>query len=290
MERAGILERALRRDRAIVVAGLLAVVVASWAELLREVSAMAAMGAAAAPGAMDGMATGDAAMPAGAAMSGMAMGDMAMAAGPAAALPGHALAIGAMWAVMMAAMMLPSASPMILFYTRITGERGAGRSAAGASGVFVAGYLAVWAFFSVAAASLQIAFDRYALISPSMRATSAVLAGVVLVAAGLYQFTPAKRACLRHCRSPLEFVMLHWRPGTRGAFAMGVRHGGYCVGCCWLLMLLLFVGGVMNVAWIAGIALYVLVEKTVPAGHWVSRAAGIALIAWGVATLGAHLR
>lgn len=225
----------------------------------------------------------------GMAMEGMTMGDMAM---PGMAIPvaavwstSHALAIGAMWAVMMAAMMLPAASPMILFYTRIAGQRGATRSASGATAVFVLGYLAVWAFFSIGAAALQLAFERYALISPAMRTTSTVLAGLVLVAAGVYQFTPAKRACLRHCRSPLEFVMLHWQPGARGAFAMGVRHGAYCVGCCWLLMLLLFVGGVMNVAWIAGIALYVLVEKTVPAGHWVSRAAGVVLVLAGAATL-----
>ena len=273
MENASLLERALRRDRAIVVAGLLAVVVLAWLELLREVAAMAGMTAT-----MPGMA-----------MEGMTMGDMAM---PGMAMPvaaawstSHALAIGIMWAVMMAAMMLPAASPMILFYTRIAGERGATRSAAGATSVFVLGYLAVWAFFSIGAAALQLAFERYALISPAMRATSTVLAGLVLVAAGVYQFTPAKRACLRHCRSPLEFVMLHWQPGARGAFAMGVRHGAYCVGCCWLLMLLLFVGGVMNVAWIAGIALYVLVEKTVPAGHWVSRAAGVVLILAGSVTL-----
>ena len=273
MENASLLERALRRDRAIVVAGLLAVVVLAWLELLREVAAMAGMTAT-----MPGMA-----------MEGMTMGDMAM---PGMAMPvaaawstSHALAIGIMWAVMMAAMMLPAASPMILFYTRIAGERGATRSAAGATSVFVLGYLAVWAFFSIGAAALQLAFERFALVSPAMRATSTVLAGLVLVAAGVYQFTPAKRACLRHCRSPLEFVMLHWQPGARGAFAMGVRHGAYCVGCCWLLMLLLFVGGVMNVAWIAGIALYVLVEKTVPAGHWVSRAAGVVLLFAGAATL-----
>ena len=273
MEGASLLERALRRDRTIVVAALLAVVVLAWLELLREVAAMAGMTAT-----MPGMA-----------MEGMTMGDMAM---PGMAMPvaaawstSHALAIGIMWAVMMAAMMLPAASPMILFYTRIAGERGATRSAAGATSVFVLGYLAVWAFFSIGAAALQLAFERFALVSPAMRATSTVLAGLVLVAAGVYQFTPAKRACLRHCRSPLEFVMLHWQPGARGAFAMGVRHGAYCVGCCWLLMLLLFVGGVMNVAWIAGIALYVLVEKTVPAGHWVSRAAGVVLLFAGAATL-----
>jgi predicted metal-binding membrane protein len=261
-----LLERALRRDRAIVVAGLLAVVALAWIELLRQVAAM------------DAMAGVDA-------MSGMTMGDMAMPMGGDVGSPRHAVEIGAMWAVMMAAMMLPGASPMILFYTKIASGRSGARPAAGSSALFTLGYLVVWGTFSVAAAGLQLAFERFALISPAMQATSAALAGGLLVVAGVYQLTPAKRACLRHCRSPLEFVMLHWRAGARGGFAMGVRHGAYCVGCCWVLMLLLFVGGVMNVAWIAGIALYVLVEKTVPAGHWVSRVTGVVLVAWGVAAL-----
>ena len=190
-----------------------------------------------------------------------------------------------LWVSMMAAMMLPGAAPMILFYAKIAGERGAGRSGATASGVFALGYLVVWSAFSAGAVLLQLAFERYALISPAMRTTSGVVAAIVLVAAGVYQLTPAKRACLRRCRSPLAFVLEHWRPGARGAFVMGLTHGAYCVGCCWLLMLLLFVGGVMNVAWIGGIALFVLVEKTLPAGHWVARAAGVALIVWGIATL-----
>ena len=113
---------------------------------------------------------------------------------------------------------------------------------------------------------------------------SIALAGTVLIVAGLYQWTPLKQACLRHCRSPLEFITAYWRPGARGAFAMGLRHGAYCLGCCWMLMLLLFVGGVMNFAWIAGLALFVLVEKLVPAGHWIGRGAGVLLVAWGAVT------
>jgi predicted metal-binding membrane protein len=108
-----------------------------------------------------------------------------------------------------------------------------------------------------------------------------VLAGIILIAAGLYQWTPLKQACLRRCRSPLDFIMTEWRSGSRGALSMGLRHGVFCLGCCWMLMLLLFVGGVMNFAWIAGIALFVLVEKLVPAGHWVGKAAGLILIGWG---------
>jgi predicted metal-binding membrane protein len=118
-----------------------------------------------------------------------------------------------------------------------------------------------------------------------MEMTSIALAGGVLIAAGLYQWTPLKQACLRRCRSPLEFIVNEWREGTRGAVAMGLRHGGYCLGCCWLLMLLLFVGGIMNLAWIAGLALFVLIEKVAPLGHWIGRAAGAGLIAWGGATL-----
>ena len=123
------------------------------------------------------------------------------------------------------------------------------------------------------------------MLSPMMEATSITLAGGLLIAAGIYQWTPLKQACLLRCRSPLDFVLTHWRNGARGAFVMGVWHGTYCVGCCWMLMLLLFVGGVMNLGWIAGIAIFVLVEKLVPAGHWIGRGAGVLLIGWGAATL-----
>ena len=111
------------------------------------------------------------------------------------------------------------------------------------------------------------------------------IAAALLVAAGLYQWTPFKQSCLRRCRSPLDFVMAYWREGAWGSFLMGMRHGGFCLGCCWLIMLLLFVGGVMNLAWVAGLALFVLVEKLAPAGHWIGRAAGVALVAWGALSL-----
>jgi predicted metal-binding membrane protein len=118
-----------------------------------------------------------------------------------------------------------------------------------------------------------------------MNTTSRSLAGAVLIGAGVYQWTPLKQACLRRCRSPLEFLMTEWREGSRGAFIMGLRHGAYCLGCCWVLMLLLFVGGIMNITWIAGNALFVLVEKLAPAGHWMGRVAGLALVVWGVSSL-----
>jgi predicted metal-binding membrane protein len=249
------LERALRRDRALVVLGLLLVVVVSWAHLLSGAGVMERMG------------------------------DMLMPIGTGSWTPGHAALIVSMWAVMMVAMMLPGAAPMILFYSAIARRRSEREPAAAAGGVFSLGYLAVWAIFSLAAAALQFGLERTALLSPAMKTTSIAVAGIVLIAAGVYQWTPLKHACLRRCRSPLEFVMLHWRAGARGAFTMGFRHGGYCVGCCWLLMLLLFIGGVMNVAWIAGISLFILVEKTAPAGRWISRGAGAILAAWGLATL-----
>ena len=129
--------------------------------------------------------------------------------------------------------------------------------------------------------------DQGALLSPMMNTTNKVLAGAVLIGAGLYQWTPLKQSCLHRCRSPLDFLMTEWREGQRGALIMGLRHGSYCLGCCWVLMLLLFVGGIMNIGWIAGIALFVLVEKLAPAGHWIDQGAGAVLVLWGVATLAA---
>ena len=255
MTRPSLVEMALRRERVLVLAGLAFVVVVAWGWLLAGAGMMEDMG-------------------------GMLM---PMSSGPWTA--GHALLVVVMWVAMMAAMMLPSAAPMVLFHAAMVRRRGAGgATAAASSGAFVLGYLAVWSAFSVVATALQCALERLALLSPMMQATSIVLAGAILVAAGAYQWTPLKRTCLQHCRSPLAFMMAHWRDGTAGAFAMGARHGAFCLGCCWLLMALLFIGGVMNLAWIAGIAVFVAVEKLVPAGHWVSRAAGALLVAWGVAT------
>ncbi|MDE2592950.1 MAG: DUF2182 domain-containing protein [Burkholderiales bacterium] len=197
----------------------------------------------------------------------------------------HTLVMFVMWAVMMAAMMLPSASPMILLYGTIARGRSARGEAVASSAVFTMGYVLVWAAFSLFAVALQFGLERAALLSPMMEATSQVFAAGTLVAAGVYQWTPLKQACLRHCRSPLDFVMTQWREGRQGALLMGARHGAYCVGCCWLLMLLLFVGGIMNLAWISGLAVYILVEKLAPAGIWVGRMTGLLLIAWGGATL-----
>ncbi len=249
-------ERLLRHDRLLAIGGLSALIALSWAYLLT--------GAGMDMHRMDGM--------------------LMPMAGPEWTLGAFGVTL-LMWAVMMAAMMLPSAGPTILLHATISARSRAKGGRAASTGVFAAGYLAVWSAFSLAAVLLQFALDQAALISPMMQVTSVGLAGAVLVSAGVYQWTPLKQACLRRCRSPLEFLSTWWRPGNRGAFAMGLRHGAYCLGCCWVLMLLLFVGGVMNLAWIAGLALFVLVEKLAPAGRWAGKLAGLALVGWGAATL-----
>jgi predicted metal-binding membrane protein len=147
--------------------------------------------------------------------------------------------------------------------------------------VFTAGYLVTWGGFSLLAAAAQWGFERVGLLSAMMAITSGWFAGVVLLVAGLYQLTPLKHACLRHCRSPIQFIMQQWRKGAGGAFRMGIDHGVFCLACCWFLMGLLFVGGVMNLYWILGLAVFVLLEKTIPAGHWLGSLTGIGLIVWG---------
>jgi predicted metal-binding membrane protein len=149
------------------------------------------------------------------------------------------------------------------------------------TGVFALGYLLVWAGFSVIAVAAQWALERSGLLSGMMASTSVILGGVLLIAAGAYQLTPLKYACLKHCRSPLFFISHHWKPGPSGALRMGLEHGAFCTGCCWFLMALLFYGGVMNLFWIMGLALFVLIEKVAPAGHWVGWIMGAGLIAWG---------
>ncbi|SNT23079.1 Predicted metal-binding membrane protein [Noviherbaspirillum humi] len=196
--------------------------------------------------------------------------------------PMHALLMLAMWLVMMAAMMLPAAAPVILLYGSLAARMQAGSAAAL---MFAGGYLAAWSGFSLAATGLQFALEAAGWLTPMMEAGSDRLAAGILLAAGIYQWLPAKSACLDHCRSPLETLAAHWRPGRRGAFAMGARHGAYCLGCCWGLMLLLFVGGLMNMAWIAGLALLVLIEKLAPAGRLTARLAGAGLTAWGILLL-----
>ena len=150
-------------------------------------------------------------------------------------------------------------------------------------------YLLAWLGFSVAATGLQWSLERLALLSPAMASASLPFGGAVLIAAGIYQLTPFKRACLRHCRSPIQSLTRHWRTGSAGALVMGLEHGAFCLGCCWALMGLLFFGGVMNLFWIAGLAAFVFIEKAVPAGHWIGSLAGGGLIVWGGVLLAASL-
>jgi predicted metal-binding membrane protein len=191
----------------------------------------------------------------------------------------------AMWAVMMVAMMLPSATPMILMFVMVNRRRRAQSEPYVHPAVFVAGYIVIWMAFSGIAAIAQWGLLEARLVSPMMASTSPALGGGLLICAGSYQFTPLKHACLSKCRSPLSFIMTEWRIGVRGAFIMGLRHGLYCTGCCWLLMALLFVVGVMNLLWIAALAAAILLEKTLPNVRWLSTAIGLLLVGWGIVVL-----
>jgi len=249
-----LLDAVVRRDRAVTLAGVAAVAVLAWAWLVRlgrELAAMADMH-----------------------MGPWTIVDAALAA--------------VMWAVMMVAMMLPAAAPMILAFTAVHRRR----AAAGAGGaphvsvwLFVTGYLAVWTGFSVAAAAAQWGLHAAALLSPDAMRAAPLVGAAFLAAAGIWQLTPLKYACLAQCRTPLGFLLREWREGRRGALVMGLRHGGYCLGCCWVLMALLFVGGLMNLVWVAALAGFVLLEKVLPAGRLTSWASGAALLLWAAWTL-----
>jgi predicted metal-binding membrane protein len=188
-----------------------------------------------------------------------------------------------MWAIMMIGMMTPSAAPMILIYARVGRQAARQAKPLAASAYFAAGYLVTWISFALAATSAQWALERSALLTPTMVGASNVFGGAVLIGAGTYQWTPLKDVCLRQCQAPWLFIQRHggFRPHAMGTLALGVRHGAYCIGCCWALMALLFVGGVMNVLWIAAIAILVLAEKVVPAGRVIPRIAGAGLLAGG---------
>ena len=259
------IEALVRRDRFVVVTALIAVITLSWTYLLT--------------GAGMGMSAFETTR-----MSQAGMSDMTMMT-PAPWTTGYAILMFFMWWVMMVAMMLPSAAPMILLFASVNRkQREIGRPPV-ATSIFAFGYLATWAGFSLVAVLLQWAFQQAGILSPMLVGTNVIFGGILLIAAGLYQLTPVKHACLRHCRTPVAFISGRWRSGARGALRMGLEHGAYCVGCCWFLMGLLFIGGVMNLFWIAGLALLVLLEKTVPAGHWLGYATGFALLAWGVNVL-----
>jgi len=189
---------------------------------------------------------------------------------------------------MMVAMMVPSAAPMILAFLTVNQRRQAAARPYGPVTIFLLGYLAVWTAFSGVATLAEWGLHQAAMLSTTMTATSTTLNGGLLIAAGVFQWTPLKRACLKGCRSPLSFLMSEWREGTAGAFVMGLRHGAYCAGCCWILMALLFVAGVMNLLWVAVIALFVMAEKILAKGELLGRVAGVALVIAGAAMM-AHL-
>jgi predicted metal-binding membrane protein len=246
------LEKVLRHDRLIAAVGLAGVVALAWFYLVA--------------GAGIDMS-----------MAGMPMEPMRWSAFDAAL-------VFTMWWVMMIAMMVPSATPMILLFTTIRCKQEASVNPPMEAWIFLSGYLLIWAGFSLVATLAQWGLEHIGL-SAATASTNTVRGSVILIAAGLYQFTPIKSACLRYCQSPVLFLSQHWRPGAAGALRMGLRHGNYCLGCCWFLMALLFVGGVMNLVWIAGIALYVAFEKLLPLGHRLSRATGVALVVWGTVVL-----
>ena len=183
-----------------------------------------------------------------------------------------------MWIVMMAGMMSPSAAPVLLVVARAASARG---ESSRTSLLFGAGYFAVWTGFSTVATLAQWMLHDAALLSSSMAAVSPRAAGITLVVAGLYQLTPEKRACLQHCRNPIDFLMMHWRPGAAGSFGLGVHHGWYCLGCCWALMIVLFAVGLMNLGWVAAISAVVLIEKTAWGGVVLARVTGALLILVG---------
>ncbi len=251
------IEATLLHDRRVVTVSLVIVIALAWSYLWRDAQAMSHM-----------------------AMPGMSMEGMSHTSGAV------ALAFTfAMWTVMMIGMMLPSAAPTILLYgamVRKNGERG---NVLPAVWVFTSGYLVVWTGFSLAAALLQAVFEHTGLLTPMMASASTNLSAALLIAAGIYQWLPLKEVCLRKCRNPIEFFATRWRAGGSGAFRMGIEHGVYCVGCCWVLMLLLFVAGVMNLLWVALLAGFVLAEKLLPAFKFTSRFASAAFVVSGLLLL-----
>jgi predicted metal-binding membrane protein len=253
-------ERMLRRDRLVVASALATITLFAWLYLIRESTTMQSMAIDARVHAAMGMAD----------MRTWGLADW--------------FALFLMWTVMMAGMMLPSAAPVILLVLAVYRRRGDQRARV-SSVAFTAGYLLAWTTFSAAAAAIQVALHRGAWLTADMASVSPIVAGVVLVLAGLYQWLPIKNACLMHCQSPLGFLTRHWQEGARGGLNMGLRHGLFCVGCCWLLMSLLFVVGVMNLLWVAVIAGFVLAERLLRQGTEVGGVGGGLLIIWGIYTL-----
>ncbi len=259
------LEAVLRRDRLLIASALGVIVALAWAYVIWLAADMD----------MGGMnMSGFRMVPAG-------LGMMTPAAAPWSAV--EFAFVFVMWAVMMVGMMAPSAAPMILMYARVARQSKIAGKPLAATGWFAAGYFLAWIGFSLAATLVQWLLEREALLDARMQSANLVLGALVLIAAGLYQWTPIKNACLSQCQTPLGFLMSHggFRSDVLGCVRLGLLHGSYCVGCCWVLMALLFVVGVMNVLWIALLALVVLLEKLLPLGRWVARLAGVACLTAG---------
>jgi predicted metal-binding membrane protein len=258
-------ERILKHDRRIILVGLAVIAILGWTYLINTAAAK-------------GSSKNDG-------ISGMA--DMVRMNQFQPWTAADAVFMFTMWSVMMLSMMVPSATPVILLYARVYRRQNANKMPYAPTGAFFAGYITVWLAFSAVATLLQWRLEEAALLSPMLANTSPVLGGVFLIIVGVYQWNPYKKACLGHCRSPIDFLSRHWRKGVRGAYVMGVHHGGYCLGCCWALMLLLFVGGVMNLLWIAAIAAFILVEKVASFGQIVRLASVGLFILGGVLTIAA---
>lgn len=254
-----LLEAALRKDRLIVIAGLVALAALAWLYITHTASGMAAHTGMSIPMA--------------------SAWDLDETAG-----------LALMWIIMMIAMMVPPVTPVILLFAGVSRRRRSQGVPAAPVSVFTLGYLLAWTGYAVLAALTQSALHSAALLSPAMTSASPLLGGAILILAGVYQWLPLKGACLSHCRSPLGFFSTEWREGLSGALHMGFRHGSYCVGCCWALMALLFVAGVMNLVWVALIAGFVLAEKVVPNGRLLGRITGVALAGYGLWVLGLAFR
>jgi predicted metal-binding membrane protein len=257
------LEAIVRRDRRVVAASLVAVIALAWIYLWLAAGSMNWMDVADMPD----------------------MPDMPMPGTPQGLALGSFVLTFLMWTVMMIGMMLPGAAPTILLYAVMVRKNGARGTVLPGAWVFASGYLAIWTVFSLVAALLQVALEEASLVTPMMVSASRSMSAAILVAAGIYQWLPIKDACLRKCQGPLQFFVGRWRAGAAGAFRMGAESGLYCLGCCWVLMLLLFVAGIMNLLWVAVIAGFVLLEKLLPAGRILSRFAGLVLVLAGVALL-----
>ncbi len=263
-EQTDVLTSLLKRDQFFVFIGLVLLAVVAWAYIMHLNSAMPSEP-------MDSM-VNDVAMPQ------MHQWDIK-----------DVVTTAIMWSVMMTAMMLPSATPMILIFSTVNRKRHLSGNQIVPTWIFLSGYLLVWIGFSIMATGAQWGMHTLSLISPELKIINPLVSGIILMAAGIYQFTSIKDVCLKNCQSPLGFIMGNWREGKSGALLMGLKHGMYCIGCCWAFMLLLFVAGVMNLLWVAVIASFIFLEKVAPIKHLLSRAAGFLLVAWGLGMMSMYM-